>query len=235
MIETTKVVEESLALLRAWPGYAPFSAVLEKFADVHAYLTGGVIRDRAREHRQPPRDFDIFLAGPSVDQAVHSLEKWGEVRKTPFGSPRWFPAETPAQYCDLVSISRFTNGLGSCGDIVDALRQFDFTGNALAIDVRTGEFLDPVGGLHDMRNGVMRMVVEYPDEPIAAGMTISRATVLWFRLLHYAAALQLQMDPATREWLLQHRAHQDHLASFTALFFSPHPDYLRILSHDFPA
>lgn len=224
------VAEESLAMLKVWPGYSAFWSMLADFPDLQAYLTGGVLRDRAADTPAIPRDFDIFLAGPSVDLAINSLAAAGDIQRTPFGSPRWFPAATPAQYCDLVSISRFTNGLGPCRTITDALRQFDFTGNALALDLRTGEFFDPVDGLRDMRERVMRMIIAYPDEPIATNLSISRVTVLWFRLLHYAAVLELSIASATLDWLSQHRCQQDHLADFTRLFFPPHPAFLRPLT-----
>ena len=43
-------------------------------------------------------------------------------------------------------ISRFYNGLWVCQNIVDVLNQFNFTGNAIAMDLRSKEFYDPMNG-----------------------------------------------------------------------------------------
>ena len=222
----------AIEMLRYWPGFSTVSQVMSKFVRLQLYLAGGVIRDVVLHRRQLPRDFDIFLDGPSVDQALNFLSLHGDLRTTPFGSPRWFPKADSQQYCDFVPIARFTNGLQKCEGIVDALKQFDFTGNAMAVNLRTGKFFDPVCGSYDMQRRIMRMVVDYPDEPIAPGAVLSRIDVLWFRLLHYAATLGLQIEPATKRWLIKHRVCEQQVNEFSTAFFAPHTRYLRPLSGD---
>ena len=41
------------------------------------------------------------------------------------------------------------HGLGYCKSIIDVLKQFDFTGNAIAFDLRAQAFFDPAGGRGD--------------------------------------------------------------------------------------
>jgi hypothetical protein len=58
---------------------------------------------------------------------------------------------------------------------------------------------------------------------------MSRNAVLWFRVLHYAASLELTVEPVTKRWLVTHQAYQEHAAHFTAIFFRPHAAYLDVL------
>lgn len=44
------------------------------------------------------------------------------------------------------------------GTILDDLARRDFTVNAIARDVQTGEIFDPHGGIEDLQNGVLRFV-----------------------------------------------------------------------------
>jgi len=50
----------------------------------------------------------------------------------------------------------------------EASRRRDFTVNALAVDPRTGEFLDEWGGVNDLREGILRAVdpKTFPDDPV---------------------------------------------------------------------
>src|SRR5438045_2217365 len=103
--------------------------LLEEHADLDAYLVGGVPRDVALGRVSDPKDFDFILRGPAVGAALDAMSRAGDVRLGPFGSPRWFP-EGAEIYCDVMPVDWFFNGLWRCEDIVDALNQFDFTGNA---------------------------------------------------------------------------------------------------------
>ena len=109
----------------------------------------------------------MFLGGDSTDEILDVLESQGEMVTGPFGSPRWYPTHGTRSSWDLIPIATFWNGLWPCEDIVDVLNQFDFTGNAIAIDVRTGSVYDPQNGRRDMERRTMRAVrFDYPDEPI---------------------------------------------------------------------
>jgi hypothetical protein len=219
MIESDDVARAAFEALGGWPGYQALAGVMNEVPELQVYLAGGVIRDFFLGRSEPPKDFDFFLGGPVVDRALTMLEAEGSMRTGPFGSPRWYPRGA-GDYCDLIPIERFYNGLWRCEDIVDALNQFDFTGNAVAVDVRTGEFYNPQNGRRDMERRVMRMVrFDYPDEPIAPGQSISRRTVLWFRVLHYAAAFGLAIEPVTKAWLIRHRGFFEYADSFSATFF----------------
>ncbi|MGM9513497.1 hypothetical protein ACS5PK_04505 [Roseateles sp. DB2] len=195
---------------------------MQTFPDLQVFLAGGVIRQLMTGHGTAPKDFDCFLAGPSVEQAVASLAREGTLHRTPYGAPRWYPQGEPSCYADLIPIADFVPGLWPCEDIVDVLNQFDFTANAVAIDLRSWVTYDPQHGLRDARRRVMRMVrFDYPSGPYIAGASLDRNVVLWFRVIHYASTLALEIEPLTAGWLRQHRRWCSHEAEFARLFFKP--------------
>ena len=136
-------------------------AKLEKFCaskGVEAYLVGGIVRDALLG--RPTRDIDLAVAADAVmlgRQLAVSLvgrfvpldEKRGIVRVVvPSSEGAWF-----------VDLSSFRDGL--TGD----LRGRDFTLDALAVslaDAADGNpwsnVIDPLGGLPDLRDGLIRAV-----------------------------------------------------------------------------
>ena len=214
-----------LDVFRAWQGHDDLQRVMDHVPDLDVFIAGGVVRDVILGRRVKPKDFDFFLAGPSVGQAVAMLGESGGMSAGPFGSPRWFPKGESGVYCDLIPITRFRNGLWDCADITDVLNQFDFTGNAVAFDLREGRFFDPQNGRRDIGLKVMRALrFDYPDEPIIPGHPLSRPVVLWFRILHYARVLGWTIEPITRSWLADRRDYIAKRGTFASVFFEPHPD-----------
>lgn len=208
--------------LAAWSGQAALLDVMKAFPDLQVYLAGGAIRQLLTGTATVPKDFDYFLGGPSVSQAVSRLAQAGALRYTPYGAPRWYPNGESSCYADLIPIADFVPGLWPCEDIVDVLNQFDFTANAVAIDLRTWEAYDPQHGMRDAARRVMRMVrFDYPSGPYIADATLDRNVVMWFRVVHYASTLDFEIEPITRRWLHQHRQWRAHEVEFTRLFFQP--------------
>lgn len=93
-------------------------------------------------------------------------------------------------------ISRFYNGLWVCQNIVNVLNQFNFSGKAIAMDLRSKEFYDPMKGWTHLEHRIMRAIrFDYPEEQIKDVLRITRPAVVWFRILHYAAFLPLPSSP----------------------------------------
>jgi hypothetical protein len=200
---------------------------LIRFEDLQIFLAGGVIRNCFLESSSQPKDFDFFLQGPSIKAAVEMFAKNGQLETTPYGAPRWRPIQNPEQYADLMSIGDFVPGLWKCENIVDVLNQFDFTANAVAFDLRTGEAFDPQNGFRDALRRMMKMVrFDYPEGPFISGAALSRNAILWFRILHYTRILGFTIEPITLEWLKMHRAFNSQLEAFSLIFFRPDPGYL---------
>ncbi len=138
-----------------------------------------------------------------------------------------------APYADIIHVKHFYNGLSHCNNMLDVLHQFDFTANAIAINLKTGLFLDPLHGSQDIQKRIMRGVrFDYPDEPISPRHPISRLSVLWFRLLHYAALCEMNIEPITMSWLIKNRIYKRDLAHFTEIFFPPDPRAKIIYDND---
>ena len=210
-----------LEVLQGWSGFPALKEAMQTFADTEVFIAGGVLRDAFSEANRIPKDFDFFLDGPSVNQFLGWLEERGTLRHGPFGSPRWWPQDE-RRYADLISIRHFYNGLWDCRNIVDALNQFDFTANAVALNLRSRELFDPQNGTLDARRRIMRAVrFDYPDEPISAQCSLSRLSVLWTRLVHYANILDFSIEPVTQAWLHRYDYFAADTEVFAELFFPP--------------
>ena len=219
------VQDRVFTALRSWAGFSTLTRIMNLFPEVDVYLAGGVVRNALLDRAENSKDFDFFLAGERVEAAIAAWAKSGSMEVGPFGSPRWYPDRSIPKYCDLARIDRFSTGLWACEDIIDALNQFDFTGNAVAVDLRSGRLFDPQNGRRDLTRRILRAVrFDYPDEPIVPGHSLSRLVVLWFRLVHYATALDLEIEPITHNWLTDRIAYRAQLPTFTAVFFAPHTD-----------
>jgi len=208
--------------LEAWGGYPQLQEVMRLHSDLIVHVAGGSVRNVLMGRASASKDWDFFLSGPSVTTAIDYFQRCGKLAATPYGAPRWTPFEDADQYADLIPIASFVPGLWPCEDIVDVLNQFDFTANAVAFDLRTGQAFDPQNGARDALRRVMRMVrFDFPDGPYIKGAELDRNVVLWFRVLHYASRLGFVIEPFTRDWLLARGAYREHAATFEREFFVP--------------
>jgi hypothetical protein len=229
MTSEDSIKDEIFSILESWSGFDIVRNIMWRYPKLQIYIAGGVVRDVFLSEGSHPKDVDLFLNGPDVDQALDHLDRYGTLGTGPFGSPRWKPEGT-FQYADVIPIARFFNGLWPCEDILDVLNQFDFTCNAMALDLRSGAFFNPQNGVRDARRRLMRAIrFDYPDESIAPDNVLSRPAVLWFRLLHYAASRNLTMEPVTLSWLRDHRHFQLYQEPFVASFFPLHSDAFALL------
>lgn len=226
-----EIYKEALSILRLWIGFDTVREIMQVFPKTSIYLAGGAIRDIVLRRQQGLKDLDFFISGEEDDAALTLMGKYGSLRQGPFGSPRWFPGNEGKMYCDVIPIKRFFNGLWQCEDIIDVLNQFDFTGNAIALDLRTGQFYDPQNGHRDLVRRTMRAIrFDYPDEPIAIGHALTRNAVLWFRILHYTAVLNFTIEKVTLDWLRKHCDFLNQVSDFSQTFFPLHPQALEKLS-----
>ncbi len=206
--------------LEAWSGFSIFDSLMKEYPGLDLYLAGGAVRDTILGIRSKKYDFDFFLGGKQVQSAISYLGLNGSMTLGPFGSSKWLPkwATLPS---DIVPIDKFYNGLWICNDIIDVLNQFDFTGNAVAIDIRTGQFFDPQNGFRDLQNRIMRAIrFDYPDEPINQTLRITRPAVVWFRILHYASERNLTIEKITYNWLQLHNSYKTFRREFQSTFFT---------------
>lgn len=113
--------------------------------------------------------------------------------------------------------------------VEDDLRRRDFTVNAIAVDLETGEVIDPLGGLADARARVLRVVGprSFLDDPLRT-----------VRALVARARHGLEPDAATREQMRLHAGRVRHLpgerlgAELDRLLAGPEPDAGLRLGHE---
>jgi tRNA nucleotidyltransferase (CCA-adding enzyme) len=81
----------------------------------------------------------------------------------------------------------------------------DSTINAMAVDLETGELIDPYGGLGDLQNGIIRAVSErFADDPVRALRAARQAAQFGFRIEPRTVLLmarchdELACEPAER-------------------------------------
>ena len=235
MCNLSNVAPRVLKAFTEWRGSPAILRVMEEFPGLEVYVAGGAVRNLLLDADARVRDFDLFLGGSSVDRALERLAQAGRMNHGVYGNIHWWPCGDEPVRGDLILVSRFQSN-GPCRNILDVLNQFDFTGNAVGVDLRTGAVLDPQNGVRDMRRRLMRAVrFDTPDVPISPGHVLRRTVCLWYRILHYAAALQLRIEPATMRWLQAHSEYRRYREAFIREFKTPHPDALLIYDRCFEA
>jgi tRNA nucleotidyltransferase/poly(A) polymerase len=116
-------------------------------------------------------------------------------------------------------IKSFSPGLWPCLDIIDILNQFDFTMNAIAIELNTGKLFDPVNGMRDASNKTLKMVrFDYPEGPFLSNQNIDRNAILWIRAIHYASKYDLKIEPITLSWMKKNKHFEDTIDLFSDVF-----------------
>ena len=165
------------------------------------YIVGGAIRDELLGHT--PKDYDWALGGLSPEEAEELLG--GE------------PLDVAGQRIgwrvrgEEVALLRRERSTGPAHrdfridtqdvSIEEDLRRRDFTCNAIARNVRTGELVDPLGGARDIQAGRLRAISPeaFQEDPL--------------RLLRGAGIMSrfgLRPDPETLRWMK--RADPTHLS-----------------------
>jgi len=144
-----------------------------------ALLVGGAVIDTLNERQ--PKDWDIEVFGLSFDDlAALFTDKGPKMVGREFGILKLSASECDGLDIDL-NVPRRDNhiGAGHKDLMVDldpgmtfeeACRRRDFTINAMAVDLSTGELVDPFGGMADLGNGILRATdpVLFVQDPLRA-------------------------------------------------------------------
>ena len=133
------------------------------------------------------------------------------------------PKGTNAYYVDIIPFYNFIVSEKPVTDIYALLSNFDFTANALGYNLKTGDFYNPVGGMEDIRNRILRAVqLDFPEKPVSPSIPLSAVSVFWFRLLHYQHKLEFRFDGQTERWVLDNSwRYSKDIAAFEKYFFKP--------------
>jgi tRNA nucleotidyltransferase (CCA-adding enzyme) len=161
--------------------------------DLDAYLVGGAVRDGLAG--RPFKDPDVCVCGLSYEELVAKLDGEGSLSPleitrqdldedgNQIGEPilvglRLYADWTPPDGIEFaLARTEISDGDGHKDfrvvadpsvDIVTDLARRDFTVNAIARSLRTGEIVDPYGGQDDLAAGVLRTVTpnSFQEDPL---------------------------------------------------------------------
>ncbi len=182
-----------------------------------AYLVGGGVRDLLLDRH--PKDFDIATSAHPHEVKRTFRNCWIIGRRfrlahVKFGQKtievatfrRQVPADAPEPTSEDAGTEdapsaprrpiRRDNTFGSPEE--DAFRR-DFTINALFYDIATFAIIDYVGGMNDLRDGLIRCIGDPTERFIEDPVRMLRAVA-------FAARLDFRLDPPVRNAIARHHA-----------------------------
>jgi len=145
------------------------------------YEVGGVVRDRLLLHKKPTKDSDYLVTGIPYIDLTKILKKFGKVdlvgrsfgvikfTQIINGNSHTFDVTLPRkEYSTGVGHKDFVVSFDPTLSVEDDLRRRDFTINAMARSLKTGELVDPLGGQKDLEKRILRMVSEnsFEEDPL---------------------------------------------------------------------
>lgn len=184
----------------------PFARIFHE-AGFQCFLVGGAIRNIVMG--KAPSDWDIATdASPQqvtrlFRRVIPTGAKHGTVTvlfKRDKMEVTTFRTETG--YSD----SRHPDAVSFAATIEEDLKRRDFTMNGMALNLGTGVFVDPHGGLEDIRRRTVRAIGSPVERFNEDGLRVLRA-------LRFAAQLQFEIEPSTFEAI---RDCRDRLAAVSA-------------------
>lgn len=192
------------------------------FNEYKIYIAGGFIRNIICDLNF--NDVDLFIDADlsNIKPLLEKIKKEGDLTYGPFGSPRWNPFSEDFYY-DLVPFSQFIVQNKKLSTIEEILENFDITINAIGYDIRNKKLLNPVDGIQDLENKIIRAVrLDFPDKILESdGIRISTLSVFWFRLLHYKNKFHFEFEKCTLQWINDNRFRSIDLEKFKKMFFTP--------------
>ncbi len=158
-----------------------------------ALLVGGLVRDEILG--LPSKDFDFEVFGLPMEKVQAILSRFGNVKEV----GQQFGVLNIQELDWDVALPRREQKIGEghkgfdvvpdpTMSIEDAARRRDLTINALSKDPLTGEILDPLNGMADLKAGILRMADPntFGDDPLRA-----------LRVAQFAARFDFDVDPET--------------------------------------
>ena len=165
------------------------------------FLVGGMVRDLILKRES--KDIDLVVRGVPMTKLIAFLKTRGAVDvvgKT-FGVIKFTHKGAAQPQIDIaLPRTEHAGGSGAYRDVAvtfnhllpieDDLSRRDFTINAIALNILTGEIIDPFGGRADIRAKIIRTVGK-PAERFAEDYT------RLLRALRFACQLNFEIEPAT--------------------------------------
>jgi len=169
------------------------------------YEVGGPVRDYLLN--TPPSDYDILCTKLSIDSIISLLQPYGKIAHVgkSFGILKFSPHQYQNYDIDIaLPRTEISTGTGHSDfnvhfdkDLpveVDLGRR-DFTINAMALNICTGEIIDPYNGQADLKNKILRIVFDnaFLEDPLRL-----------MRGIQFAARLGFTFDDNTWQSMITH-------------------------------
>lgn len=129
------------------------------------WLVGGIVRDAFLNKES--KDVDLVIEGLDINKILSLLKSFGKanVEGESFAVIKFKPTGFKGEPYDI-AIPRKDRKIGSGHkgfevitdgiSILEDLRRRDFTINSMAVNIDTGELLDPFNGLKDLNNKILK-------------------------------------------------------------------------------
>ena len=202
--EIKQILREGLILEQRIKFEIPIPSDIQEIKDVFKkngfklYVVGGAVRDALLG--KTPKDYD--LATDAVPDKVEEMMRKAGFRTLPtgkaFGVINVFTDQGEYEIATLredIGSGRRPDAV-SFTDIEGDVKRRDLTINALFYDIDTGEVVDLVGGVEDLKNGVVRTVGSAQDRFGEDRLRILRA-------IRFAGRFGSELDPQTDAALQQ--------------------------------
>lgn len=176
------------------------NAYIESGKDI--FLVGGAVRDFIKGIT--PKDYDLVTnALPNESKEILKRFKVSDEQGKNFGVLRVYTKDEPegyeiASYRRDISGGRDTKGddqkveMGADVTIEDDCNRRDLTMNALFYDIRNKQIVDLVGGVNDIKNGIVRAVGDASQRFIEDRLRICR-------IFRFAARTGGEIDSKTAQ------------------------------------
>jgi len=168
--------------------------------NVQAYVIGGWVRDCILKREHSDKDIDIVVIGSGIEIAQKAARKINPRIKVSvfknFGTAMFRSHEYEIEFVGArkESYDRASRKpVVEDGTLEDDQKRRDFTINTLAISLNRetyGTFLDPFGGIDDLKKKIIRT-------PLEPGKTFSDDPLRMMRAIRFATQLNFTIDETT--------------------------------------
>jgi putative nucleotidyltransferase with HDIG domain len=168
--------------------------------NVQAYVIGGWVRDCLLKREHADKDIDIVVIGSGIEMARKAARKIHPGVKVSvfknFGTAMFRYREYEVEFVGARKESYDRNSrkpVVENGTLEDDQKRRDFTINTLAISLNSesfGDFLDPFGGIHDLKKKIIRTPLD-PDK------TFSDDPLRMMRAIRFASQLNFTIEEST--------------------------------------
>ncbi len=141
----------------------------------NAYLVGGSVRDALLERYKTPIDLDFVLPAKTIETAQ-------EIANSYHGG--FVVLDAAREIARVVFPQGTLDFARQEGSLETDLKRRDFTINAIAFNLKSQQLVDPLGGIADLQQGIIRMVSasNLEDDPLRLLRAYRQAAQLDFSI-----------------------------------------------------